>query len=196
MATSRSFAQSQSLKLINFPIALSVLLILIGVLLIISVNFRALNLQSIYSGNDQNLVNSKGSQLQSKPTKIYIPSIAKVLEISDGQILNGRWTISDSGVSFLTSSAQPGTRGNSVIYGHNKQNILGSLPELQDGDVINIIMSDGEVFQYKVEKTAKIKPSQVEILNESQEPKLTLYTCAGFLDQARFVVFAKLIEVT
>jgi sortase (surface protein transpeptidase) len=92
-----------------------------------------------------------------------------VLDISDGEVVDDRWSISDTGVSYLTSSVVPGTAGNSVMYGHNKGDILGGLP-------------------------MQIKPTQVEILNQSDDTRLTIYTCSGFLDTARFVVVGKLIE--
>ena len=126
-----------------------------------------------------------------KPIKIYIPKIKRTLNISDGYISGDRWAISDTGVSFLTTSALPGKMGNSVIYGHNTQGILGGLWRVSTGDNIYIVLANGEFVKYQVAETKEIKPSQVEILNNSEDSRLTLYTCSGFLDTARFVVVAQ-----
>ena len=123
--------------------------------------------------------------------QLYIPRLAKILYISDGQVVDNRWTISETGVSYLTTSAIPGQVGNSVIYGHNRNEILGDLPQVVDGDPIYVILESGDFVKYQVAETKVIQPSQVEILNQSADSRLTIYTCTGFLDTARFVVVAR-----
>jgi LPXTG-site transpeptidase (sortase) family protein len=133
-------------------------------------------------------------QAKAKPTKIYIPKISRILSVSDGQVAGNRWTISPTGVSYLTSSAVPGKAGNSVMYGHNRNDTLGYLPNLKNDDIVYVVMDSGTVYKYKVFETKQIEPTQVEILNESRDARLTLYTCIGFLDQARFAIVAKLLD--
>ncbi len=131
-------------------------------------------------------------QIPSKPAKLYVPRLARVLAVSDGQVVDNRWTISQTGVSYLVGSAIPGEQGNSVIYGHNRKNILGGLPVLKQGDTIYVVLQNGNFAKYHVSQTMEIKPTQVEILAPSPDSRLTIYTCSGFLDQARFVVVANL----
>lgn len=131
-----------------------------------------------------------------KPTIIYIPRIKKVLNISDGTYSQNRWKISTTGVSYLTSSVVPGAKGNSVLYGHNLKNILGDLPNLRKEDTIYVVLSNGEFAKYRVEEAKKIKAQQTEILNVSNDYRLTIFTCTGFLDTARFVVIAKAIPLS
>lgn len=128
---------------------------------------------------------------QNPPVKLFIPSISKTLNISEGEVVNNRWTISQTGVSFLTNSALPGTTGNSVIYGHNLNSVLGYLKNVKNGDKIYILLSDGKFVKYTVFEEKEISPYQVEILSASQDSRLTIFTCSGFLDTARFVVVAK-----
>ncbi len=127
-----------------------------------------------------------------KPSRLYIPKISKTLDVLDGQIIDNRWSIADRGVSYLTSSAMPGTRGNSVLYGHNTRDILGSLPAVGNGDAIYVVMDNADIYKYEVSETKEVKPNQVEILNQTEDSTLTIYTCSGFLDTARFVVVSKL----
>ncbi|MCR4324990.1 MAG: sortase [Candidatus Curtissbacteria bacterium] len=125
-----------------------------------------------------------------QPLKIYVPKISKVLNITDGYVIDNRWTISENGVSFYTNSASPGGSGNTVIYGHNRRDILGNLEKVKTGDSVYIVQASGNFIKYEITETKKVEPQQVEILNQSVEPKLTIYTCSGYLDQARFVVIA------
>ena len=130
-----------------------------------------------------------------KPTKIYIPKLGRVLYVSDGYFDNNRWIVSETGVSFYTDSAIPG-HGNSVLYGHNRKGILGGLWRLNEGDFVYVILKNGHFVKYQISEEKEIKPTQVEILAQTQDSKLTLYTCSGFLDTARFVVIGSQVEST
>ena len=129
---------------------------------------------------------------QVRPQKVYIPKLARTLYVSDGKIVDNRWIISPNGVSYLTTSVVPGRVGNSVIYGHNTANILGGLWRVNTGDDIYVVMDNGQIYKYQVSERKEIDPSQVDILNESTDARLTIYTCSGFLDSARFVVISQL----
>ena len=126
-----------------------------------------------------------------KPLKLYIPQMQRVLYISDGYIEGDRWTTSQTGVSYLTSSALPGKIGNTVVYGHNTQDILGGLWRVHEGDYIYVVLAGGDFVKYQVTEEKEIEPTQVDILNQTDDSRLTLYTCSGFLDTARFVLVAK-----
>ena len=127
-----------------------------------------------------------------RPVKLYIPKLSKILTVSNGEFVDNRWIVSATGVSYLTSSAPIGANGNSVIYGHNLKNILGDLPTVEIEDKIYVTMDNGDIAKYEVFEKKEILPTQVEILNQSADSRLTIYTCSGFLDQSRFVVIAKL----
>lgn len=129
---------------------------------------------------------------QNAPKTLYIPKIGKVLAISPGQVVDNRWVISETGVSYLTTTPLPGSSGNSVLYGHNKWDILGRLVDLKPGDIIYVVSQKGDIAKYTVFETKEVTPNQVEILNNTSDSRLTIYTCTGFLDSARFVVVARL----
>lgn len=172
---------------------LSLLLIIVGVGLVFIASWK-------FVAESKNIDQESGAveieQRIAKPTKIYIPKLSRTLEVSDGEVVNNRWVISATGVSYLTASAIPGNVGNAVIYGHNKRNILGGLPEVKEGDSVYIVTNNGEVFRYTIIERREVKPTQVEILKQSDDSRLTIYTCNGFLDQARFVVVGRLETTT
>lgn len=147
---------------------------------------------------DQKTVESQIQQTQaleenSKPVKIYIPKLERTLDISDGYVKNNRWKVATSGVSYLTTSGQIGKVGNAVIYGHNTAGILGELWRVQNGDFIEVTDQGGRVYKYEIFERKEIKSSEVDILNQTGDTRLTVYTCSGFLDSARFVIVGKLI---
>ena len=47
---------------------------------------------------------------------------------------------------------------------------------------------DGSLIE---DKTEVVKAEVVEILSQTEDARLTIFTCSGFLDTARFVVVAK-----
>jgi len=184
-STKKSWSKSQLKKFSNiFFQFLSLILIVSGVTLIYFSTADTFA-QPILEENLESV-----ERELSLPVRLYIPKISKNLLIEYGVVVDNRWSVSANGVSFLATSVTPAEVGNSVIYGHNRQEILGDLPQLTSGDLIYVLMDDGEMFEYRVYSKQEIKPTQVEILEASEKEKLTIYTCSGFLDTSRFVVTA------
>lgn len=195
MAAQQGSRKKSATRLRVYPFYFSsIFFVTCGLALIFLASLNSLT--ATWSNSRKSVNPAAGGETKSEanPVQLYIPKLAKVLYISDGEVVDNRWTISATGVSYLTSSALPGDGGNSVLYGHNRADILGGLPALRKGDVIYVAMSDGQSIKYTVFETREIKPTQVEILKGTEDARLTIYTCSGFLDQARFVVVARYIE--
>ena len=196
MANTKRPLKKRKQKSLNlFPytqLILSLLFIIIGAAVLIWPSFlkaRPLFLVSSKAQNSQSDLN-----IGAKPAKLYIPRLSRILYVSDGYVTGNRWIISQTGVSFYPESALPGTSsGNSVLYGHNTEEILGGLWQVQDGDFLYVVLKNGEFVKSQVFEKKEITPKQVEILNSSADSRLTIYTCSGFLDTARFVVVGKLV---
>lgn len=172
----------------------SLLLIVFGACLLIVASFKSFGLEIFTSPSPMPSV-AINPRAAAKPVKIFIPKITKTLDIMPGEVVDNRWTVAENGVSFLTTSATPGNVGNSVMYGHNKLQVLGDLQRVASGDVVEITMDNGAVYKYRIFETKVIKPTEVEVLDSSSDARLTIYTCSGFLDQARFVVVARLEDI-
>ena len=128
-----------------------------------------------------------------EPTSIQINSINLSLPITEAEIKNNKWQASPNSVTHLISSVVPGEKGNSILYGHNWPNLLGNLKNVKPGDKLTIIYSNNSSKEFEIEYTAKVSPAETSILKNSEDAKITLYTCTGFLDSQRFVVVAKII---
>ena len=127
------------------------------------------------------------------PTQIIIPKIAVNLPITESMIVNNTWQINPRGASHLTNSAEPGSIGNDIIYGHNTDDLLGPIRWLSIGDMIKIKRKDNRLFTYTIVKTITVSPNDINILDTTPDETLTLYTCTGFADLQRFVIVAKRI---
>lgn len=126
------------------------------------------------------------------PTQILIPKVRIALPIFPAKARGETWEISEEGASFLRGSGIPGQPGNMVIYGHNKNRLLGPIRWLEAGDQVKITNRQKEEFIYEVVETKVVSPQNIEVLSDTAEAILTLYTCTGFLERQRFIVVARL----
>jgi len=126
------------------------------------------------------------------PVRIIIPSVKIDNGVYKAKINNGQWETTDKGISYLVSSPIPGEKGNSILYGHNWESLLGKLTGVKPGEKIDIIMSNGEKKIFTIQFTSVVDPNETHILSQTKDNRLTIYTCAGFLDSKRFVATATL----
>lgn len=128
-----------------------------------------------------------------KPVYIKSYPVGIDIEIKESAIVNGVWFIHPDSANYLVSSAGVGDIGNLIVYGHNKDDILGPLRWIKIGALIEIAASDGNHYNYRVVKTDIVSPDNLEYIQNTTNETMTLYTCTGFLDSKRFIVVAKRI---
>lgn len=124
------------------------------------------------------------------PIGVKIESVEIDLPIYVSEINGTTWQTSEQGVSYLKSSPLPGEKGNAVLYGHNWPKLLGPLHNVHVGDRISVVYSDKRVITFTVAYITIVSPDQIKILESSDDSRLTVYTCTGFLDSKRLVLTA------
>ena len=124
------------------------------------------------------------------PVRIVIPSAKIDLPIVEAKVVKGYWETSATSASHGVGSASPGEKGNMVIFAHARSGLFLPLKGVENGDDIEILTQDKK-FRYQVFEIKKVTPDQVEVISQTPEERLTLYTCSGFLDKERLVVVAK-----
>jgi LPXTG-site transpeptidase (sortase) family protein len=101
------------------------------------------------------------------------------------------------GVGHLTGSALPGQKGNIVLAGH-RDSFFRALRNIKGGDVVDVDTEQGS-RRYVVTTTRIIQPTQIEVLEPTRNPTLTLVTCYPFYyvghAPKRFIVQGTLAEV-
>jgi len=103
---------------------------------------------------------------------------------------NGHWATTYEGVSFLNSSVIPGNRGNSIMYGHNWSSLLGKLKNAKPGMTVEVVFENGSNAKFNIQYIQVVPSNQSDILNDTDDVRLTIYTCTGILDSKRLVVTA------
>jgi len=101
-------------------------------------------------------------------------------------------------VGHISETPLPGEPGNVVLTGH-RDSFFRPLRNIQSGDAIALKTSDGD-FQYQVESTSVVSPDDMQVLQPSREPTLTLITCFPFYyvgpAPKRFVIRARQMEAS
>ncbi len=134
------------------------------------------------------------NQNTKKPKGIIIFSQNVWLPIVESSINNNVWETSPIAVSHLSNSTNPGNIGNAIFYGHNWPNLLGNLYKTKPGDQIQIVYSDNSRIDFEIDFIQEVSPTDVSILENTKDIRLTIFTCSGLFDSKRFVVIAKLKE--
>ncbi len=164
--------------------------------------------------NDTKIENKNKSEINSKiniatPTKIIIPKIGvetKVLPV--GKTFSGNMEVPNSlkNVGWYKYGAKPGEIGNSVIAGHEIDElgfgaIFKNLYLLKPGDEILVENSLGEILTFIVQDSEIYKYNNApleKIFGNSETSNLNLITCEGtFISKLktkdqRLIVFSKL----
>ena len=81
---------------------------------------------------------------------------------------------------WLPTSAMPGKEGVCVVYGHRNRNHLLILKEIKKGDEIDVVMPDGKVYTYVVEKTEILETDEAMHISTIEGKHLLLMTCYPF----------------
>jgi sortase A len=122
--------------------------------------------------------------------RLEAPSVqmqATVLEGSDDATLN-------KGAGHIEDTPFPGQPGNVGIAGH-RDTIFRPLRNIQVGDPLNLTTRD-RIYRFRITSTSIVGPKDVQVLDPTREPTLTLVTCYPFeyIGHAprRFIVQARL----
>ena len=98
------------------------------------------------------------------------------------------------GPGHYPSTPMPGQKGNAAIAGH--RTTYGApffrLDELAPGDVILVTTREDD-FEYKVRESRIVEPSEVSVLDQTEDDRLTLTTChPRYSARERLIVVAGL----
>lgn len=123
--------------------------------------------------------------------QICIPSVGLRLPILEGLSNNNLW----NGASTMKSNQIMGEK-NYCLAGHtmpNKSSLFSPIHQIVLNS--NIYITDGSViYVYKVYSKKVINPTKSEILNDTNEPIITLVTCNDVKGHKRLIIQGKLIK--
>ena len=122
--------------------------------------------------------------------RIQIPAISVDAPVVQGD----SWEQLKKGVGQHVGTADPGQAGNVVLSAHDDAfgEIFRDIGHLQPGDQV-LLLTVQQQYVYIVTDSQIVEPTQVEVMNPTGDPTVTLITCYPYMiDTKRIVVFAKL----
>ena len=114
----------------------------------------------------------------------------------DAPIVQGDgWDQLKKGVGQHIGTTNPGHKGNLVLSAHDDVfgQIFRNLDRLQEGDKI-VVFSSQSAYTYIVRQTQVVEPTQVEVMNQTQEPIITLISCYPYLVNNKRIVVTAYLE--
>jgi sortase A len=125
-------------------------------------------------------------------TRMQIPTINV-----DAPVVQGDgWEQLKKGIGQHIGSADPGNKGNLVVSAHNDVfgQLFKDLDQLKPGDTVVVFTADRS-FTYVVSGTRVVDPTEVSVMDATENASLTLISCYPYLvDNKRIVVTAVLKE--
>lgn len=98
-------------------------------------------------------------------------------------------------LGYFEETAMPGQVGNFAVAGHRNSSyakFFNRLDEVSVGDEI-IVETKDNTYTYVVDKTFKIHETETNVLDQTDESRITLITCTnGYKPKYRIVVQGKL----
>jgi LPXTG-site transpeptidase (sortase) family protein len=130
-------------------------------------------------------------------TRMAIPAIHLTAPVIQTPPQNGVWPVPDWAVGHLTSTPNPGARGNAAYSAHDdiKGEVFKRLGELKPGDLISLYTQHAK-YTYTVTTQQVVDPSDVSVLAPTRNSTLTLISCTPYwVDTQRLIVHAALKSV-
>lgn len=144
---------------------------------------------------ESNTASSNGNGASSKPASITdclvrIPKINCTEPVKEGVDRNAL----AASLGHEPGTALPGEVGNCVIAGHRNYTFgkyFNRLNEVEIGDTIYIDTLD-DTYEYTVEEIKVVEPTDLSVLDNTEDETLTLYTCTPiYIATHRLVIIAK-----
>lgn len=175
--------------------------------------FLPTNPRSVITGTSSSELNRASDWFVGTPDLPVIDSKVKYynltvprLKIEDAVVEIGGEDLDKNLVQYK-GTALPGTKGNSVVFGHSALpqffkptdylSIFAKLPTLQLNDEL-IVNYDGITYHYRVEEMFEVHPTDIEVLAQRYDDSyLTLVTCVPpGTTLRRLIVRARLIPTS
>lgn len=140
-----------------------------------------------------------------EPNRIVIPKLGLNAPIGWDVPLEQMLERLRDGVTHYAGSAKPGEIGNIFITGHSSNfwwdkgrfnQVFALLDKLSPNDDI-FVNYEGKTYHFVVERSYVVKPTNIEVLNPTDQPILTLMTCTPVGTTInRLIIQAKQVTAT
>jgi sortase A len=132
-------------------------------------------------------------QRGSLPHRLIIPDIDLDTPVIEVFVVDGAWQVADYAAGYLHSTGLPGDPGNMALAGHAglRGAVFRDLGRLRAGADIFVDAGSWR-YQYRVRDMRNVWPTEVNVLDPTLTPTLTLITCTNW-DTQRLIVIGDLV---
>lgn len=140
---------------------------------------------------------SIGNRSTPSDNRLVIPSIGVDMPILEGPTQK---TLDRGGIWHIPNTSNPARGGNMVLSGHRWQYLPPSSTTLYLLDKVKndqpvIVYWHGQEYDYIISGREIVNPNRVDILNNTPDPRLTIFTCTPlFSTKQRLVLYGQLIS--
>jgi sortase A len=129
-----------------------------------------------------------------RPQRLVMPTIGVDTPVKEVFVVDGAWQVADYAAGYHNGTTLPGNTGNTVLSGHAglRGGVFRNLGDLRTGDNVTV-ETGGWSYTYRVRSLTPVWPTQIEVMNATPTPVLTLITCTNW-DTQRLIVVADLIS--
>jgi LPXTG-site transpeptidase (sortase) family protein len=130
---------------------------------------------------------------------LVVPAMLLSTPILEGPVWK-EYTTLNEGVWRWPNGSTPDKGGNTILIGHrftytDPRGIFYELNKVAVGDQMGIFWS-GKEYLYAATTVSTVSPTQTDILQQTTQPELTLYTCTPTWNpRYRLVVVADLVSI-
>ncbi len=128
------------------------------------------------------------------PIRIVVPSIKVDSVVKEVALQMDTWQVANYAVGHHEISVLPGQQGNVVMAGHRdiRGSVFRRLNELKPKDVV-LVYTKNKVFRYIVSSSHIVAPTDVQVMAQTNDYRLTLITCTPIgIASHRIIVVAQL----
>lgn len=160
----------------------------------VTIDMTAPEQQRGIEGAERKATSQPVPKLAPQPTRLQIPAIGLDTPVYEVFVVDGAWEVAEYAAGFLNGTALPGEGGNTALAGHAglRGAVFRNLGALAPGDEV-FVDAGGRRYRYRVRETKAVWPTQVEVLDPTETPVLTMITCTNW-DTQRLVVVADLVD--
>ncbi len=168
--------------------------------------YKSLSIKRVIATNDVR-INQTIESPAAKPTQtalpasISLPRLGINLDVQDGHYnpTTRLWTLSNDSVFYASDVTTPlsSKKSNTLIYGHNRADVLKKTEKLVEGDQLLIKGRNGKLFEYYYVHDNYANPTDTNILGlAAEKPEIRLMTCEGTFYQYRRIMTFRLLKVS
>ncbi|MGB9754648.1 MAG: sortase [Roseiflexus castenholzii] len=127
------------------------------------------------------------------PRRLIIPAIGLDTPVVEVFIVDGAWQVADYAAGYLHGTGLPGDPGNLALAGHAglRGAVFRDLGRLTPGADIFVDAGTWR-YQYRVRDMRDVWPTDVDVLDPTPTPTITLITCTNW-DIQRLIVIGDLV---